>query len=1797
MSDIYARLDSFVPMNSGSVNEKQFITADVIKIGSKIVGSIRSSEAYVSASVSAKKRPSIVGNLNLAGPKSPSETPSVTDHALLTGRDKADQHPIEAIIGLRQSLDEMGSALELKADGMEVDAKGLVYLLSGNERIAGPFGPFGTGSGGSTNAAKLTVTNTTGWLFTTVADGRPCMVSLNWSSLLDGISTGKGQLQVYVAESLKTTLSIEQGDISVDASGWLTSGSNSVRLAVTDAYGNVQSLIFTIEVVSLILKSTFDGSPAYSGDISYYYVPVGAAQKTVHFLLDGEEIGTEVVTVSNQQQDFIIPAQPHGSHTFEVYFTARIGDTDVESDSLYYDLICTEEGNTIPIIASTFQAESVEQFDTFVVPYRVYDPLHLTASVILAEDGKPVHDLTVDRTEQQWSHRLDTVGQSELTITCGDVVKRISVSVTASTVAVSPVTNNLVLDLSSYGRSNLEPNPLSWDSNGISCRFSGFNLKSDGWCMDNDGVTVMRVGGDARLTIPMKLFEKDARTTGKTIELEFATRAVRNYEATIVSCMDGGRGLEVTSQMAAMASAQSSINTQYKEDEHIRLSFVIEKRTGTKLMMVYLNGICSGAVAYPDSDDFMQNNAVEISIGSSECTIDLYHIRVYNSDLTRQQILLNWIADTQLGAMKKARFARNDVYDDYGNIVIDKLPKDLPYLVLTGVKLPQFKGDKCLVSGYYVDPVHPERSFRFVDAEIDVQGTSSQYYRVKNYKLKFKNGFILADGTVVSTYAMSDDAIPVMVFCMKADVASSEGANNVVSAKIFNTLSPKMPAQEADPRVRNTIDGHPIVIFWDSGSGPVFLGKYNFNNDKSTNEVFGLVDGDESWECKQNGTRGTAMKEANFEGDAWEQDWEARFPDGNKDTTRLNAFVSWVASTNSEEATNATLNPSVTYGGTTHTRDTPEFRLDKFRYEIDQLAHKKQGIAYYLFTLVILAIDQREKNTFPTYIARVMLWFWLYYDGDSILGINNKGALAFSPFLEDTDFTEAGDPVFNGAAHVFWTNIRLCFGDEIEAMYQEWRTQGLLSFEIMRDAFDEHQSKWPEAIFNEDMFKKCLEAWIEDGDGSYLPMLLGKKELQRAWWLFFRFRYLDSKFVTGSSMENRIIIRAHEQFPMKLIAYVPIYGNVFYNSLRVSIRMLNTGEEYEFPWDASGAEDAVIGINDADLLTSLGDLSGLMVETIDLSKATHLTYLKLGDGTEGYENKNLLSLTLGNNTLLKWADIRNCPNLTQSVDMSGCTGLEEVYFDGTSITGLSLPNGGALKKLHLPESVVNLTLRNQTALTEFVMPSYRNVSTLWIENVSPVVDPLEILSQIPANSRVRLIGVHMAVESYQEIVDIIARLDTMRGIDENNLNVATAQVSGTIYLEEVTQPQLNEIALWQSRYPSLAVLYSRVETYTVRFWSDGVLLETVSNVKWGASVEYSGDVPVRPETESAVWEFTEWLPAPGNVTADMDCYAQFRNTIPLIRLLVEGTYAGVDGEFRDDTITSMAEYALASCPNLRRIVVKELKTPSKILASNTLDLAYAPSVSSSTFGGFGSTTGGGFTEKLVLRDYTLTHQSFDYIREIPHLILEGSHVIQANSAVTNVRNIYVRSELLEDYKKATNWADVADKIHAIEDYPEIWRIGEYDGPDIVRSEVFDDEVASAYLTGTLTEVIDSHIKSIKGNALGGQKILTKVVTPNAVRVGEAAFPASLEFLDVNGSAGFGAWSLSSGIKTFIIRSDSVPNLHGWAGLSSTPIARGEGYIYVPASIVDSYKSATNWSAYADQIRAIEDYPEITGDSL
>jgi hypothetical protein len=48
---------------------------------------------------------------------------------------------------------------------------------------------------------------------------------------------------------------------------------------------------------------------------------------------------------------------------------------------------------------------------------------------------------------------------------------------------------------------------------------------------------------------------------------------------------------------------------------------------------------------------------------------------------------------------------------------------------------------------------------------------------------------------------------------------------------------------------------------------------------------------------------------------------------------------------------------------------------------------------------------------------------------------------------------------------------------------------------------------------------------------------------------------------------------------------------------------------------------------------------------------------------------------------------------------------------------------------------------------------------------------------------------------------------------------------------------------------------------------------------------------------------------------------------------------------------------------------------------------------------------------------------------------------------------------------------------------------------------------------------------------------------------------------------------------------SVPTLANTNAFRNTSIAKGTGYIYVPDTMLDSFKSATTWSAYADQIKS------------
>lgn len=1314
------------------------------------------------------------------------------------------------------------------------------------------FQPAGGGGGSSSgNNATLTISNTAGWLSKTIPQGADCYVSASWSSIEDGLATGGGALTIYVGGIVKYTANVEQGPFRVNVAPYLPTGKSSVRVSVMDVYGNIKSIVYSINTVVLNISSTFDASIPYNGDIAFTYTPFGNLEKIVYFVLDGETIGTEEVYVSGRQRTFTIPAQSHGSHIFEVYYESVIDGQYIPSNVLRYDLICLEDGNNDPIIASAFEKESMVQFETINIYYSVYNPASLTSNIALTSNGTVINNLTVDRTVQLWTYRAETAGETTLSISCGDVVKTFTIDVQESEIDVEAETVGLELYLSSYGRSNSEAQPDSWVFDNIQCRFSNYNWKSDGWVADDEKNIVHRVTGDARLYIPLNMFASDCRETGKTIEIEFATRDIMDYDAVIASCVSGGIGFEMTSQKATLKSEQSEIFTQYKEDEHIRLTFVIEKKAENRLIYTYLNGIMCGVVQYPENDNFSQGDAVGITIGSNLATIDLYSIRVYKQNLARYQVLDNWIADTQNAEERLARYERNRVYDAYGDIVLSALPANLPYLLLEAPGLPEYKGNKLLVDGKYIDPLNTAKCFTFADAAADVQGTSSAGYARKNYIIEFPKD-----------YQLREDSIPTNLFTFKADVASSEGANNVELVRLYNNICPyKTPPQLEDPRVRQGIDGFPIVIFHNDGTNTKFIGKYNFNNDKKTPEVFGFAGADQSWEIRNNTSNRVLWKSADYEGTDWLNDFEGRYPDGYEDPTKLAAFAAWVMSTDT----------------TGVSEEERAARLAKFKAEIGDYAVLESALFYYLFTELFLMVDSRAKNAFPTWYEGEDKVVWLPYDMDTALGINNEGALTFGYELEDIDLTPEGKLVYNGQESVFWNNLRDAFGPELKAMYQKLRSDKVLSYEIVEQMFEDHQKVWPEAIWNEDAWYKYLQPLVEKNDASYLGMLQGSKEEQRKWWLYNRFRYLDAKYNAGDAQKDFITLRGYEKSDITVEPYADIYATIKYGSYLVQERALR-GDSYLLACPIDTLNDTEIYIYSASQLRSIGDLSGLKVGYADFSMGTKLQELKVGSAETGYSNANLEELYLGNNTLLKTLDVRNCPNLAQSINLTGCSNIEHVYFDGTAIKGCSLPNGGILKTLHLPSTITNLTIMNQRALTDLVIPSCENVSTLRLENVGDKVDIFTILGQMKANSRVRLINVDWTFDKAADVETFYDLLDTMRGLDENGNNMDVAQISGRIHIPKLTSV---ELASLRSRYIHLTITYDSIAYYVYYKNYDGTLLYTDTVAKGQKAIDpvATGKIPApeRPMTAAAVYVFNGWGTLP-TITADTTLTAVYRET-------------------------------------------------------------------------------------------------------------------------------------------------------------------------------------------------------------------------------------------------------------------------------------------------------------------------------
>ncbi len=133
-----------------------------------------------------------------------------------------------------------------------------------------------------------------------------------------------------------------------------------------------------------------------------------------------------------------------------------------------------------------------------------------------------------------------------------------------------------------------------------------------------------------------------------------------------------------------------------------------------------------------------------------------------------------------------------------------------------------------------------------------------------------------------------------------------------------------------------------------------------------------------------------------------------------------------------------------------------------------------------------------------------------------------------------------------------------------------------------------------------------------------------------------------------------------------------------------------------------------------------------------------------------------------------------------------------------------------------------------------------------------------------------------------------------------------------------------------------------------------------------------------------------------------------------------------------------------------------------------------------------------------------------------------------------------------------------------------------------------EEIAMKELSGEIT-VLSENLKSYTFCLFYN---LTSIIAPNATLIGTLCFSndTALKYCDLSSKCSFNDRCFFNCTSlNLILRSTEQCPLSSTSIFQSSSIAKGTGDIYVPKGLVDSYKSATNWSVYADQFRALEDY--------
>ena len=729
---------------------------------------------------------------------------------------------------------------EIEGEGEETS------ILTNKLTIAGSGGG-GTGDGPA-SLAGLVFNRITTQSFTTLS-GIACPIQFTVTAKDSaGEMTGGGTYVLKVNNKEKARGDIINNDPSnpsdyneIDVGPYLGSGENDVRIYVYMDTGGSSfveaSKLWKITTTSISFKWNYDFSRVNSTEEQFelaWTISGGAGiDKTTHIFINNQEIEElkDVTSGTGSRSKWINPAKyglGHGTHRIELYITAEVGISSLKTPSQVKNVIFADPDNNNYIINYDFYEDTITQYDTVKIPLTIYgkDNISNSATVTLKENGidKGEMENFANGEIREWSYTPIGSGPQILSMICGTTEKTLLVEVTSLGIQIEEVPNYAFKFKANEFADNASIQ--KWSSNNVSVSFSekfdwiNGGLKTE---LDDNGNPrqYVCVKAGSTMTIDYNVFGIDARTNGKCVKMIFKATKCKDYDAQAISCFDGARGLVLNAQNARFKSSNITFDVPYCEDSCIEFEFDIASTQENKYYIrPWIDGIPAGIKIYnPSSDTFATNANNKLVIGSNDCDVYIYLIKVYEKHLTDDDHLNNFIADAPNSAEMVSRFQRNDILDENGEISPTRLAEQNPDCkvhVYEIDRMTMHKKDKVPGCSYTQYQGSKNAVLTADNVTIKVQGTSSAAYGLAAFNLdsEFENGFTDADGNHLDGWSMNEGSIPVNFFCTKVNVASCENANNALNQEWYNRYQPyQTVVRGRKPGARDTMEFTNGVLF------------------------------------------------------------------------------------------------------------------------------------------------------------------------------------------------------------------------------------------------------------------------------------------------------------------------------------------------------------------------------------------------------------------------------------------------------------------------------------------------------------------------------------------------------------------------------------------------------------------------------------------------------------------------------------------------------------------------------------------------------------------------------------------------------------------------------------------------------------------------------------------------------------------------------------------------------------------------------------------------------------------------